>query len=549
MILLDKKSYRLLSYLVELQEPETVMAISKKLNQSRRKIYYHLEKINEALPADVEKIISYPRVGILLSAQQRAVCQELLDELDDYSYVMSIEERLQLSLTYIAISKERVTIEKLMNLHDVSRNTILNDLNDIRRKLSNEEYDINLRVTKARGYYLECHPLSKVQYLYRLLYGIYTEGNRGFIAIVKEKILDLTEFGRYFSEEVNHYLHHKLSSAQERLGKKINPQDSQFMVQILPYLLLSYQSIDLTKEERDLVRSEFSLTWKRLEYVLAQEIAKELAEKFDLHLDMIEISLVAMLLLSFRKDRDVHLDSQDYAEMKLTLNEFLKSVQSNYGLSFNHYGNLLNQLLMHCKALIYRKTYGILSVNHLTNHIKDKYPELFEATQGSIQILERAWRIKMTESDIAYIAIHLGGELEHTGVSHHKKTATLVCDEGVGIQKLLLSQCRQCLPNYELNMFTSEQFDSISDILETDMVVTTSDGLETKFVTIVVHPILSINDMVRLLRFSKTSTSQSGSNFSQKLEKCLQAYVPDAKERYALSGKIEQLINQELMGE
>ena len=187
MILLDKKSYRLLSYLVELQEPETVMAISKKLNQSRRKIYYHLEKINEALPADVEKIISYPRVGILLSAQQKAVCQELLDELDDYSYVMSIEERLQLSLTYIAISKERVTIEKLMNLHDVSRNTILNDLNDIRSKLAAEEYDIHLRVTKARGYYLECHPLSKVQYLYRLLYGIYTDGNRGFIAIVRKR--------------------------------------------------------------------------------------------------------------------------------------------------------------------------------------------------------------------------------------------------------------------------------------------------------------------------------------------------------------------------
>ena len=549
MILLDKKSYHLLSYLVELKEPETVMAISKKLNQSRRKIYYHLEKINEALPLDVEKIVSYPRVGILLSAEQKAVCQDLLDEIDNYSYVMSIEERMQLTLTYIAISKERVTIEKLMSLHDVSRNTILNDLNDIRSKLSNEEYDIHLRVTKARGYYLECHPLSKIQYLYRLLYSIYTDGNRGFIAIVKEKILDLTEFGRYFSEGVNHYLHQKLSSAQERLGKKINPQDSQFMVQILPYLLLSYQSIVLSKEERNLVQREFALTWKRLEYVLAKEIAEDLSEKFDLHLDMIEVSLVAMLLLSFRKDQDVHLDSQDYADMKRTLNEFLKFVQGNYGLTFNHYGNLLNQLLMHCKALIYRKTYGILSVNPLTSHIKEKYPDLYVATQGSIHILERAWRIKMTDSDIAYIAIHLGGELANTNVHQQKKSVTLVCDEGVGIQKLLLSQCRQCLPNYELNMFTSEQFDSISDILETDMIVTTSDALESKFLTIVVHPILSINDMVRLLRFSKNNTHQAESNFSQKLEKCLQAYVPDAKERYALSNKIEQLINQELMGE
>ena len=34
MIILDKKSYALLSYLIKLDEPETVMTISKKLKQS-----------------------------------------------------------------------------------------------------------------------------------------------------------------------------------------------------------------------------------------------------------------------------------------------------------------------------------------------------------------------------------------------------------------------------------------------------------------------------------------------------------------------------------
>lgn len=547
MILLDKKSYHLLSYLVNLNEPETVMTISKELGQSRRKIYYHLEKINEVLPEQVEQIVSYPRVGILLTGEQKKICQELLDELDDYSYVMSVGERLQLTLTYIAISKERVTIEKLMALHDVSRNTILNDLNDIRNKLSNEEYDIHLRVTKARGYYLECHPLSKIQYLYRLLYSIYTEGNRGFIAIVKEKILDLTEFGRYFSDEVNHYLSIKISSAQERMGKKINPNDSQFMVQILPYLLLSYKSIDLTDQERDFVRKEFASTWQRIEFVLATEIAEELTAQFDLQLDTIEISLVAMLLLSFRKDQDVHLDSKDYAEMKENLKLFLQHLQVNFGFAFNNYSGLLDQLLMHCKAMIYRKTYGILSINPLTNHIIGKYPELYTATQKSIYILEQAWRIKMSDSDIAYIAIHLGGELENSKSSYSKKSVTLVCDEGVGIQKLLLSQCKQCLPNCDINIFTSEQFYSVSDILETDMVVTTGDALETKFPSILIHPILSINDMVRLLRFSKTNSGQVESNFSQELEKYLQAYVPECQERHALVAKIEHLVRQELI--
>ncbi len=42
--MLDKKSYDLLSYLLTLTEPETVTTISKVLNQSRRRIYYHLDK-------------------------------------------------------------------------------------------------------------------------------------------------------------------------------------------------------------------------------------------------------------------------------------------------------------------------------------------------------------------------------------------------------------------------------------------------------------------------------------------------------------------------
>lgn len=42
MIYLDKSSSVLLNYLLQLTEPETIMAISRATGQSRRKIYYHL---------------------------------------------------------------------------------------------------------------------------------------------------------------------------------------------------------------------------------------------------------------------------------------------------------------------------------------------------------------------------------------------------------------------------------------------------------------------------------------------------------------------------
>lgn len=287
MIILDRNSYDLLSYLIKLEEPETVMSISKVLNQSRRKVYYHLDKINEALPSEIPKIISYPRIGILLSSQQKAACRTLLADLDDYSYVMSIQERMLLSITYIAIAKDRVTIEKLMQINAVSRNTILNDLNELRQRLSFEPYSIKLQATKSKGYYLDCHPLSKIQYLNKLLHTIYTDSNPNFIAMMRDKLRDFADLSSYFSDDISSFIRGELQVSQALLGKKINSQDIRFMVATLPYQLLSYQNLGLSeREQRDLL-SEFSPIKERKEYEIARHLNENLKREFHIELDEI----------------------------------------------------------------------------------------------------------------------------------------------------------------------------------------------------------------------------------------------------------------------
>lgn len=151
-MLLDKSSCALLRHLIGIQEPETIMAISKELQQSRRKIYYHLEKINASLPKGIEALESLPRIGIRLSEEQKQACRQLLDSIDSYSYIMNMDERIQLMMVYICITPERVTIEKLMELTEVSRNTVLNDLNEIRSQLTQEQYKMTLYVSKSQGY-------------------------------------------------------------------------------------------------------------------------------------------------------------------------------------------------------------------------------------------------------------------------------------------------------------------------------------------------------------------------------------------------------------
>ncbi|MCB5018088.1 transcription antiterminator [Streptococcus mutans] len=549
MIILDRNSYDLLSYLIKLEEPETVMSISKVLNQSRRKVYYHLDKINEALPSEIPKIISYPRIGILLSSQQKAACRTLLADLDDYSYVMSIQERMLLSITYIAIAKDRVTIEKLMQINAVSRNTILNDLNELRQRLSFEPYSIKLQATKSKGYYLDCHPLSKIQYLNKLLHTIYTDSNPNFIAMMRDKLRDFADLSSYFSDDISSFIRGELQVSQALLGKKINSQDIRFMVATLPYQLLSYQNLGLSeREQRDLL-SEFSPIKERKEYEIARHLNENLKREFHIELDEIETSLIAVLLLSYRKDRDMHLESHDYDDMRRVLSYFIDTFELDYHVCFKHKQLLLNQLLTHCKALLFRKAYGIVSNNPLTDQIKDKYADLFAMTKVCLSILENAWSIKMNDDDIAYITIHIGGELVHSETKPTPPAVlTLVCDEGIGVQKLFMQQCKQYLPHSKIEaVLTSEQFYSIADIMAVDLVISTNDSLDTQLPTLFVHSILRDDDAIKLIRFAKQRGQTGQDDFDKKLETYIRHYVKNDSDCYVLKTKIEGLINEELL--
>lgn len=547
-IILDKKSYDLLSYLIRLKEAETVMAISAALGQSRRKIYYHLDKINEALPSHVAQIVSYPRVGILLNSEQKAACQQLLNEVTDYHYVMKGDERRSLSAIYIAVATERVTLDKLMMINDVSRNTILNDLAELREELSSYNNKIQLHATKAKGYYFDCHPMALIQYLYKVLAGVYQGGNSSFIELFDHKLSETQGLSAYFSKEVLDYFHEYLFLSQASLGKTINIQDSQFMLQILPFILLSYRNMQLHSETKTALKSDFNLIWKRKEYQIAKALASELYHNFKLHLDDIEVGMVAMLMLSFRKDQDHHVESQDYEQMRATIGDFIDQLELRYQLHFTHKKDLLRQLTRHCKALVYRKAYGIFSINPLTDHIKEKYEELFAMAQSCAVILEQAWQIRLTDDDVAYLTIHLGGELRHSHADQEKTKLVIVSDDGIGIQKLLLKQCQRYLPNCQIEaVFTTEQYQSVFDLMSVDIVVSTTDALEALVPILIVNPILSDDDIIRLIRFSKQGRLSNSSRFSLELEKAIETIVKDDADRYALKTKIEKLIHHELL--
>ena len=521
-MVLDKASCDLLQYLMDQETSKTIMTISKDLKESRRKIYYHIDKINAALGDEALHIISIPRIGIHLTEEQRDACCELLSEVDSYDYIMSAHERMMIMLLWIGISKERITIEKLMELTEVSRNTVLNDLNSIRYQLTLEQYQVTLQV----------------------------EENATFVSILEDKMKERLDDECLLSVEMNQFFKEQVPLVEQDLGKKINHHEVTFMLQILPYLLLSCHNVEQYQERHQDIEKEFSLIRKRIEYQVSKKLGERLFQKFEITLSELEVSLVAVLLLSYRKDLDIHAESDDFRQLKLALEEFIWYFESQIRMEIENKDDLLRNLMIHCKALLFRKTYGIFSKNPLTKQIRSKYGELFLVTRKSAEILEGAWFIRLTDDDVAYLTIHIGGFLKYTPSSQkNMKKVYLVCDEGVAVSRLLLKQCKLYFPNEQIGtVFTTEQFKSVEDIAQVDVVITTNDDLDSRFPILKVNPILEAEDILKILDYLKHNIFRNESkSFSENLSSLISSYIVDSKLASKFQEEVQTLINQEIV--
>ena len=116
--------------------------------------------------------------------------------------------------------------------------------------------------------------------------------------MVQDKIEQFTSFNRYFSKQKLDYLRQLLVKAKKDLGKQLNSQDSDFMFKILPYLLMSYRNMDITDEDREVFKQDFLLAQERIEYYIAEKLARDYQKKFQVTFDDVEnFIMIAMIMM------------------------------------------------------------------------------------------------------------------------------------------------------------------------------------------------------------------------------------------------------------
>ena len=157
--MLDYKDNYILKQLVVSDTIFTIAELQKTLDMSQRSIYYSLERINDHLNRlDLPMIINKRGVGLLIHDKVVEYVNQNSSSISDV-YIYTSQERNNLQVLSILLSKKYINISTLMEDFNVSRSTIIKDLREIRNIVT--QYNLVLEFNIERGYEIQGSEIQK----------------------------------------------------------------------------------------------------------------------------------------------------------------------------------------------------------------------------------------------------------------------------------------------------------------------------------------------------------------------------------------------------
>lgn len=537
-MIVDKKFYDLLEYLVQNKNIGTITSIARNLSQNRRVIYYNLDKLNDEIAKnnECEKILNKSNVGIVIDEKQQIFLKKMLQNYDNTNYFLNIEERKLFIAILISSYPEKITIDLLMDICFVSRNTIVNDLKDLKESIKNSEFNVSLEVSKKRGYFLLGSDLEVVQYVYYIINELYCYKNDKLKYLINNVFF---KKDKMFTTSFYVNLVFILEGHVKVVGKNISISEKKKFLFAFPYIVMAIRKVDFALH----IDEYEQLILGRIEYSFISEMTKELDVLHNIKLNKREKILLSIILLCLKKDFDTHNSSDDYKVLSKNIHTMIEIFENNSGVKFNNKEKFADRLITHFKSLLFRKKYNIVTNNKLTSKIISNYKDVYLATKLSVRFLESLYSINFTKSDIAYISLHFGSEIVNSKQEINKiKKVLIVTEELYSIQNLIEKQCKYYLPNCNVLGVTTKE--NIHEYEAVDFIIST-EFLEVSLPYVIVSPLITTEDIEKIINFKNNiKTYKNIEEIDKKIDRLLVDYIKDSKDIAEFKIKLNNILKQ-----
>lgn len=475
----------------------------KKYDISERTLRNDLSKIDKWLTdKELPILIRNKFEGIYLDLTN-IIKNELLNELLDLplkDYAKDSKQRCILMMLMF-LNKDDIKIANIKDKLNVSRNTILKDLEFIEEYL--KDFSCSLKRIQKKGIVLTGSEFNIRNMYIDFFMNICLFKDFDFISmkiIGKEKDIfyDILIREVFKKENVNRYLA-IIESLEEKLELKYADESKNI---IIISILITIKRI---KKENNINFNKI-LLYETLKLSNEYKILKEVFKNHEIIVYDYEkeVAYISLYLLTKRVlDGNIYNSSLD--DLKDIVIKMIDIMQEYTRLEVKDKNRLIKGLVLHLEPAIYRIRYNIKIENDFLDEIKSKYLLSYNASKLACSYLSQKLNIEIPKEEIGYIAIHFGSALNIEKLKI-KKNIALICNSGMSTVRILEKSLKENFYDFNISKILSYFEYKKLKKEKYDLFISTIKLNEKKDNIINVSPFLQKEDIDKLSVYLKRKT-------------------------------------------
>ncbi|QZY55835.1 BglG family transcription antiterminator [Crassaminicella profunda] len=483
--------------LLEHKEPVTINQIALELQVSNKTVRNDLKKLQDFVEREGLRLSKKTGVGTRIEGAEENKVQLLQRLKKDIDYVepYSREGRQNYILKRLFMNSKSITIQELADELYVCTATIHNDLKELEMWLE----DFHLKLNKKRNYGVEVigeeedyrkaissllSQSKEVEELQELLYSAYN-GRIDYPSLIELKGLMDIDYKR---------LEELLNGVEKQLKFRFSQEA---YISLVIHIVISMRRI---KEGKDILLSRTILSniKNTEEFQCAKEMSSKMQEYFNVLKPESEIGYITLHILGSKihqkdlGDLKFSFEKIEESEIAVEIGKSIVDVASDaLNMNLREDQALINGLILHLRPTINRLKYGLTLNNPILEDIKSNYPDIFGVAWMSSRVFEKYLDKKIPESEIGYIALHLGAAVER----NRRQIKTLViCHSGIGTSQLLSARLQRCFKEIEiLGIVASTEL--TKDMLDDADLIISTVPLQIDRLVLVISPLFTQADI------------------------------------------------------
>lgn len=483
--------------------------LADRFQVSSRSIRNYIQTIRSFLrDGNRESLLSVSEKGVSFLGTYSDIAFLLDNMIDDdfYLYKLSPKERIQITFLKLLLSDEPITLSQIMESFNVSRTTVLKDLEQIRPLSSHHGISFE---SSQKGYALCVEESQRRELILRL---VHTSMNQVFFAGHSANIYLQFLYTEYSLGQYVEALSDLLLTAEKVFDFTVSDacfEQARLCLSLILLRCLKGQTIQ--EKEEDISSSGLFITRKTTQWLLSK-----IESLYGLLLPPGELDFLSRQLYGCRFYNRFSMESMQDMRLHIALTDFLRKVGAELSIPLHEDREMTAQLERHLKDITNAHYRGILFENEYTSQLLSDYEAYCQAIKKHVAILENYAGYSYSDDTISFILMYIVVAADNYFQDRYLPRVIVVCHTGICTANFLAKRLKTHFQLHINEVTSNHKLPEILDTHDFDLVISTISLGEQTFPWVKVSPILNDKDVSLLQKqlFKISMKKQKEQHFS-----------------------------------